>query len=151
MSVFWKVLSHFGPRYAAFYFYFSTHSRLWHFLCMIHKLLDKFTMCNCVCHIVLGANHFSWNVFLNKVAAFHDLNSHMSILRHQYLFQMLRICIHDIWERFCVAKINITYFTSKNSSKGFSFFVIHFYIQFWLVTKYCRISCGELLTQSSEG
>ena len=105
----------------------------------------------CLCYIILGANHFSWSVFLNKFAAFHDLNSHMSILWHQYLFQMLGICIHDIWERFCVAKINITYFTSKNSSKRFSFFVIHFYIQFWLVTKYCRISCGELLTQSSEG
>ena len=46
----------------------------------------------------------------------------MSILRHQYLFQMLSRCIYDIWERFCVAKINIVHFTSKNSSTRFSFF-----------------------------
>ena len=97
-----------------------------------------------VCFILLGANHMHWGVFFNKCAIFHDLNSHMRILRHQYLFQMLSRCIYDIWERFCVAKINIVHFTSKNSSTRFSFFAIHFYIQFWLVTKVWQVSCGEL-------
>ena len=63
-----------------------------------------------------------WGVFFNKFAIFHDLISHMRIQRHQYLFQMLSRCIYDIWERFCVAKINIVHFTSKNSSTRFSFF-----------------------------
>ena len=53
----------------------------------------------------------------------------MSTLRHQYLFQMLGKCIYDIWERFCVAKINIAVFTSKNSSTRYSFFgYSHVYI-----------------------
>ena len=35
---------------------------------------------------------------------------------------MLGKCIYDIWERFCVARINIAMFTSKNSSTKYSFF-----------------------------
>ena len=77
------------------------------------------------CHynkITVTDNHLHWSVSFNKFATLHDLNLHMSILRHQYLFQMLGRCIYDIWERFCVAKINIVHFTSKNSSTRFSFF-----------------------------
>ena len=91
---------------------------------------------------MLHCSGFSWNVFLNKFATFHDLNAQMSILRHQYLFQMLGICIYDLWERFCVAKINITNFTSKICSTGFSFFVIYLYIHFWLVTKLVQGNLG---------
>ena len=88
---------------------------------MRHTLLAKFTMCmfhfaGCQSHTV------HWGVFFNKFAIFHNLNSHMRIQRHEYLFQMLSRCIYDIWERFCVAKINIVHFTSKNSSTRFSFF-----------------------------
>ena len=71
---------------------------------------------------MLSANHFRWSIFFNKFATYHNLNSHMRILRHQYLFQMLGRCIYDIWERFWVAKINIAISTSKNSSTRFSFF-----------------------------
>ena len=87
--------------------------------------------------------------FLNKFATFHDLNAHMSILRHQYLFQMLGICIYYIWERFCVAKINITNFTSKNCSTRFSFFVIYLYIHFWLVTKLVQGNLGGTFNPKS--
>ena len=40
---------------------------------------------------------------------------------------------------------------AKTAAQDFRFFVIHFYIQFWLVTKVVQVSCGELLTQSPQG
>ena len=63
--------------------------------------------------------------------------------------QMLGICIYDIWERFCVAKINITNFTSKNCSTRFSFFVIYLYIHFWLVTKLVQGNLGGTFNPKS--
>ena len=78
---------------------------LWHVLCMKHKLLAKCTMCMFHCVPLTSVEH--------KCATFHALNTHMSRLWHQYLFQMSGICFYDIWGRFCVAKTNITNITSK--------------------------------------
>ena len=104
------------------------------------------SMCMLYCS---GCQSLQLKRFLNKFATFHDLNAHMSILRHQYLFQMLGICIYDIWERFCVAKINITNFTSKNCSTTFSFFAIYLYIHFWLVTKLVQGNLGGTFNPKS--